>query len=187
MSGGERTSTFVRRQTRRKVALEVLSLAVPISSAVFFSGALIAGWSWRISSVVALLTAVGLFAYWAWHRSVHPADIEPPPAEDPDEAADDDDGRWDWFTVLLLVVGVIGVVVVGLVGSFVVPLLVILLFWLTSSGADVGDVAGATIAMLGVSCVLELAIVLPLCRRWNLDPEAKPRSRDEFCPKPDGS
>lgn len=179
-------SAFVRRQTRRKVALEMLSGAVPMSSAVLFSGVFIAGWSWQRSSVAALLTALGLAAYLVWHRSIHPANIDPPPPveDSEDEEADDDDGRWDWFTILLFVVSLIGVAVVGFVGSFFIPLLVIVLFCIGYSSFDVSDVAAATLAMAGVSAVVEFAVVMPLCKLWNLDPEAGPRPRKDFCPRP---
>lgn len=78
---------------------------------------------------------------------------------------------------LVTAVAVVGVVVVGLVRNFLLSLLVILAF-VIGYGPSFGDVAITVGAMLGVSFVLEFGVVLPVARRWNLDPDAEPGSLD---------
>lgn len=174
-----------RRQTRRKVTLESLSLAGPIAAAFFFSGELVVDWPRRTSALLALGVAVLLVSFWIWHRRRHPASIAAP-APDAEEASGDgadDDGRWDLFTLLLLGLSLVGVVLIGVVGRFILPLLVIVLFGVGDSGSDLGDVVVAAGCMLAVSFVLELGIVLPLSKRWNLAIDEDPRPREDFCPK----
>jgi hypothetical protein len=177
-------STHVTRQTRRKVGLELLSLVACIGSAVFFSGVFIAAWSMRPTVVVTLLTAGGLISYWVWHRSRHPANIDPPEAEV--EKNDDDAGdRWEWYWVLAFGVTLVGVVIIGLISTFLFGLLVIVLFGLGYSDvSDAGDVTSAVLAMFAVSAVAEFALVIPLSKRWNLDFEAEPEPRDASSPDP---
>ena len=181
-------SVNVKKRTRRKVFLEGLSLAVPISAAVFFSGEFIVDWSPHINVYFASLTALTLAAFWIWHRNNYPANIAPPaPKQEPEARPNDDGGWWDWFTILLFVVSFIAVVVAGIVGRFLLSLLVIFLFGVGYSGSDLGDVARATLATLGVAFVLEFAIVIPLCKLWNLAIDEEPRSREDFCPTPSDS
>ncbi|MCG8151957.1 hypothetical protein GUY44_15825, partial [Pimelobacter simplex] len=90
-----------RRQIRRKVTLESMSLAVPIAAAFFFSGELIVAWPRRASLLLAAGVAVVLVSFWIWHRRRYPASIAAPSQESEDEAGadedEDDDGRWDVF------------------------------------------------------------------------------------------
>lgn len=173
-------TTHVNRQTRRKVGLELLSLVACIGSAVFFSGVFIAEWSARHTLFVTLLTAGGLISYWVCHRSRHPANIDPPEAEV--EEDDDDAGdRWEWYWILAFGVTLVGVVIIGLISSFLLALLVIVLFGLGYSDvSDAGDVTRAVLAMLAVSAVVEFALVIPLSKRWNLDFEAEPEPRSAY-------
>lgn len=73
-------SNVIARQTGRKVTLETLSLAIPISAAVFFSGQFIAHWATRSNVYLTSLTALALVVCFIWHRSRYPADINPPRA-----------------------------------------------------------------------------------------------------------
>lgn len=146
-------SSFVRRQTRRKV-----------------------------SAVAAACTLLVLSGCWVWHRSRFPANIDPPSGETHDEDGEDDEGGWwDPFTILLFVVSAVALVIVGIVARFVLPLLVIMLFSV-GFGPDPGDVALVVLAMLGVSFVLEFAIVIPLCRLWNLDIDGETEPGSTPCP-----
>jgi hypothetical protein len=179
-------STHTERQTRRKVGLELVSLVASMGSAVFFSGLLVAQWSLRHAFVATVLATAGFSAYWIWHRSRYPANIAPPPAETVDDSADEDDGgRWEWYWILALVVSLIAVVVVGLVSSFLLALVVIVGFGVGYSDvSDVGDIASAALAMLAVAAIVEFGVVMPLCKRWNLDFDAQPEPRSTYCPTP---
>lgn len=176
-----------RLQTRRKVGLETLSLVASLGSAVFFSGLFIANWSIGRNLLTTAAAAVGLVLYWSWHRARHPANISPPKADTSDEVDDDDDSlrKWEWYWILALAVSSIGVVIVGLITSFFLALLVVAAF---AGGyndvSDAGDVLRASLAMLAVSAVTEFAIVMPLCRLWNLDFDADPEPRSAYCPSP---
>jgi hypothetical protein len=177
-------SSTTMRQTHRKVFLETLSLAASMGSAVLFSTWIIMGWSVRDVSLLTSLAVVVLTAGLLWHRSIHPAAIGPPVAdEEPDGSEDEDDDpqRWDWFTIGLFVVSLVGVVVLGIVVRFAFPVLVIILFAAAGS-AGLGDVALATLGMLGVTFVTELAIVIPLCKRWNLSLDDERPARGESSP-----
>jgi hypothetical protein len=182
----------VRRQTRRKVFLEALSLVAPIGSAIFFSGRFVVSWPLPTTLAVTGLSAVALMIYWIWHRSTYPASIAPwGSSDEPDDPADeveDEGGRWDLFMIVLTVVGVTTVVVLGIVARFVLALLVIVLFAAAHSGSELGDVASAVLAMLGVSFVVEVGVVIPLSRVWDLSIDEEPPDRGDFCPVPtDGS
>lgn len=168
------------------MALEMLTLTVTMGSAVLFSGAFIADWSRPRSFVATLLTVLMSSACLIWHRSNYPPNIDPPaPADDSHDDEDDDEGGWwDPFTIILFLVSLVGVIVFGVVARFLLPLMVILLFAVAASGSDVGDVARATLAMLGMCALVEFAIVIPLCKRWNLDFDADPRPRSDFCAGP---
>jgi hypothetical protein len=167
-----------QRQTRRKVALEMLSLAVPTSSAVYFSGDVIAGWAPQVTVPATALTAVACLAFLLWHRSRFPASVatwgssDEPPSDD--EVEDDEGGRWDLFTILLFVVSLTAVVVAGVVVRFAMPLAVIVLFVVVDSESDLGDAAFATLAMLGAAAVVELVVVIPLSRLWDLSIDEPP-------------
>lgn len=165
------------RQTRRKVALEALSFAVPVSASVLFSGEVVAKWSRDGALTAAALTAIACLAFLLWHRSRHPASVAPwgSSAEAPQhEEADDEVGGWDPFTLLLFVVSMTAVVVAGVVVRFVLPLGIIVLFTVVDSDSDLGDVALATLLTLGVAAVVELAVVIPLSRLWNLSIDEGP-------------
>lgn len=164
------------------MTLESLSLAVPIAAALLFSGALVAAWRWPVTLTVAGATAVALTAFWVGHRRRYPASIAPP-VPDPESETGEDDGRWDWFTLLLLGVSLVAVVVVGVVARFVVPLLAIVLLALAYGDAGLGRVLAATGCTLAVAFVLELGLVLPLSRRWDLAIDDDPRPREDFCQK----
>ena len=173
-----------RRQTRRKVTLESLSLAVPIAAAFFFSGVFIVAWSQATSLLLAMGVSVPLVVFWIFHRRRFPANIAPPSPEPDKEPRDgEDDGRWDWFTLLLLGASLIVVVVGGVVARFVVPLAVIVLFGVGHSGPDLWYATVAAGCTLAVAFVLEFGIVLPLSKLWNLAIDEDPRPRDDFCPK----
>lgn len=182
---GDDVDAHTRRQIRRKVTLESMSLSVPIAAAFFFSGELVVAWPRRVSLLLAAGVAVVLVSFWIWHRRRYPASIAAPSQESEDEASadEDDDGRWDVFTLLLLGVSLVAVVLVGVVGRFILPLLVIVLFGVGYSGSDLGHVVVAAGCMLAVSFVLEFGIVLPLSKRWNLAIDEDPRPREDFCPK----
>lgn len=166
------------RQTRRKVALEMLSFAVPVSASVLFSGEIVSTWSRDGALLAAALTAIACLAFLLWHRSRHPASVAPwgSSAEAlPQEEDDDEDvGGWDPFTLLLFVVSLTAVVVAGVVVRFVLPLGVIVLFTVVDSDSDLGDVALATLLTLGVAAVVELGVVIPLSRLWNLSIDEGP-------------
>ena len=177
--------TYVRRQTRRKVTLESVSLAVPIAAAFFFSGEFILAWPRRASLVLALGVAAALVTFWIWHRRRYPATIAAPSPEPEEESGDDDDGgRWDWFTLLLLLgASLVAVVIAGVIARFILPLLVVVLFGIGSSASGLGGVVVAVGCTLGTAFVLEFAVVLPLSKAWNLAIDEDPRSRDDFCPR----
>lgn len=176
--------TYVRRQTRRKVTLESLSLAVPIAAAFFFSGEFILAWPRRASLMLALGVAAALVTFWIWHRRRYPATIAAPSPEPEEESGDDDDGgRWDWFTLLLLGASLVAVVIAGVIARFILPLLVLVLFGIGSSASGLGGVVVAAGCTLGTAFVLGFAVVLPLSKAWNLAIDEDPRSRDDFCPR----
>lgn len=182
------TTDEVRRQTRRKIFLEVLSLVVPMASALYFSAQFIGEWSAQSTQLATISTVAILTGYWIWRRSRVPADISPLTKDDVEE--DDDEGEggpwWDPFNILLFLitaVAVVGVVVVGIVMNFLLSLLVILAF-VIGYGPSFADVAITVGAMLGVSLVLEFGVVFPLAKLWNLDPEADSETLDQFCPAP---
>lgn len=182
------TTDELRLQTRRKIFLEVLSLAVPIASALYFSAQFIGQWSNRSTQLAAISTVAILTGYWIWRRSRVPATISPPKKDDVED--DEDEGEvgpwWDPFTILLFLitlVAIVGVVAVGIFVNFLLSLLVILAF-VIGYDPSFGDVTITVGATLGVSFVLEFGVVLPLARLWNLDPDAEPESLDQFCPTP---
>jgi hypothetical protein len=169
----------VVRQTRRKVTLEALSFAVPVSASVLFSGEVVAKWSRDGALTAAALTAIACLAFLLWHRSRHPASVAPwgSSGEAPrhEEAEDDEEaGGWDPFTLLLFVVSLTTVVVAGVVVRFMLPLGIIVLFTLVDSDSDLGDVALATLLTLAVAAVVELGVVIPLSRLWNLSNDEGP-------------
>ncbi len=166
------------RQTRRKVLLETLSFAVPVSVAVLCSGEIISKWTRDGTLLAAGLTAVACVALMLWHRSNHPADIAPrgSSAEEtsgPDDV-EDEGGRWDLFTIVLLVGSLAAVVVISVVVRFTLALAIIVLFSVVDSDSDLGDVALATLLTLGAAAVVELAVVLPLSRLWDLSVDEGP-------------
>lgn len=182
------TTDELRRQTRRKIFLEVLSLVVPIASALYFSAQFIGEWSTRSTQLATISTVAILTGYWIWRRSRVPADISPLTKDDVEE--DDDEGEggpwWDPSNILLFLitaVAIVGVVVVGIAINFLLSLLVIVAF-VIGYGPSFGDVTITVGAMLGVSFVLEFGVVFPLAHLWNLDPEADSESLDQFCPTP---
>lgn len=162
-------TTDVRRQTRRKVTLELLGLVVPTVTAVLLSGELVVDWDRRTSVLVGLLTAAVLVGSWLWHRSRHPADLSPPVPDDEDGREDEDDGG-PWSPLDSLVAAALTAVVVvgGLVLLCWLPLLVVLLFAVADTGSELGDVLLAAGAALAVTVVLDVAILGPLGRRWDL-------------------
>lgn len=160
-------TTDVRRQTRRKVTLELLGLVVPAVAAVLLSGELVVDWERRTSVLVGLLTAAVLVGSWLWHRSRHPADLSPPAPDDEDDR-EDDGGPWSPLDSLVAAALTVVVVVGGLALLCWLPLLVVLLFAVADSGSDLGDVLLAAGAALGVTVVLEVAVLGPLSRRWDL-------------------
>jgi hypothetical protein len=177
-------TTHVEHQTRRKVAVESLSLVAAMGSAVFFSGLFIAHWSLGLNLLVTVLTGAALVLYWVWHRSRYPANITPPTAETAD-ADDDAVSQWEWYWVLALGIGFVGVVIAGLLASFFLALLVIVGFGFGySETSSARDVLYASLAMLGFSAAVEFAVVLPLCKLWNLDATADPAPMDTYCPTP---
>lgn len=184
------TADELRRQTRRKIFLEVLSLVVPIASALYFSAQFIGEWSTRRTLLATICTVAILTSYWIWRRSRVPADISAPKKDDVKE--DDGEGEneggpwWDPSNILLFLIfqfALVGVVAVGIFLNFLVSWLVILAFVIFND-PSLGEVAVTAGAMLGVSFVLEFGVVLPLARLWNLDPEADSETLDQFCPTP---
>ncbi|WP_182523952.1 hypothetical protein [Nocardioides dongkuii] len=170
-----------RRQVRRKVTLEVLSLAVPTSAAVFLSGRWILEWNRGDATLVTVVTAAVLGALWLWRRTKVPATIEVEVEADADaegerelgtsEEDSGEDGRWDLSSVLLVAVAavaVVALVAVGLLVQFLLPLSVVLLFSLAHGSPGLADVASTVGATLAVAFVLELVVVLPLSRWWGL-------------------
>ncbi|MCL8249816.1 hypothetical protein AERO_00330 [Aeromicrobium fastidiosum] len=171
------------RQTRRKITLETLGFAVPVAAAVLCSGLVVATWSRDGAVLAALLTAVACTAVMLWHRSNHPASIAPrssSAAEAEAEASagtddvEDEGGRWDVLTVVLFVASLTAVVVVGVVVRFTLALAVIVLFAVADSDSDLGDVALATVLTLGAAAVVELVVVAPLSRLWDLSTDEGP-------------
>lgn len=161
----------VRR--RRTTVLEALSLAVPLGAAVLSSGLLVADWPLVAGVLPALLTALLAAASWGRHRHRHPAEVRTPEPAVPAgpsgaEDADEDHGRWDWFTLALLGVSVVALVVVSVLVMFLVPLAVIVVFAVLVDGAEARDVLLAVGATLGAALVLEVAVTLPLSRRWSI-------------------
>lgn len=168
----------VARLTRRKVALEALSFAVPVSASVLFSGEVVAKWSRDGALTATVLTAIACLAFLLWHRSHHPASVAPwgSSAEAPrhEDADDEEVGGWDAFILLLFVVSLTAVVVAGVVVRFMLPLGIIVLFTVVDSDSDLGDVALATLLTLAVAAVVELGVVIPLSRLWNLSIDEGP-------------
>lgn len=186
MSEGAAVSIHRRRQTRRKIGLEMLSLVASIGSAVFFSGLFVARWSSQTAVAVTLIAAVALILYGIWFRSRYPPNINPPVADVRKKDDDDEgDGWWEWYWILAFVVAWAGMVIVGLATSFFLAFLVIAVFGVGYSDvSDVGDVVRAALAMLAISAAVEFAVVIPLSKRWNLDFEADPEPRSTYCPTP---
>lgn len=58
------TADELRRQTRRKVFLEVLSLVVPSASALSFSATFIGEWSTRSTQLATIATVAVLTGSW---------------------------------------------------------------------------------------------------------------------------
>jgi hypothetical protein len=174
----------VKVQSRRKVTLETLSLVVPLGSALFFSGLVIADWTTASSAGVAMATAVLATGFWLWHRSNYPANIAAPQDDGEVEDEEDDDGKWDLFTVALLAVCMFVVVTVGLLMAFWLPLVVIVLFTAAAASPDLSDLLLTVGLTLAVSFILEFAVVMPLSRRWNLSTDEDPRPLSDFCPTP---
>ncbi|KQX74258.1 hypothetical protein [Aeromicrobium sp. Root472D3] len=169
------------RQTRRKITLETLSFAVPVTAAVLCSGLVVATWSRDDALLAALLTAVACTAVMLWHRSNHPASIAPRSSSAAEAEAsagtddvEDEGGRWDVLTVVLFVASLTAVVVVGVVVRFTPALAVIVLFAVADSDSDLGDVALATVLTLGAAAVVELVVVAPLSRLWDLSTDEGP-------------
>lgn len=177
-------TSLASRQTRRRVLLEILSLAVPLASAVFFSGESLGDWSLSTSLLASGVTVAASATFLIWHRKRFPADISPwPKSDEADKDVDSESGWWDPLTILMFLVSVVVVVVVGVFARFIHSILVIV-FFAVIYGPALGDVAVVVGAMLGVSFVLEFGIAIPLCRCWNLDPDPEPESLDQFCPTP---
>ncbi|MBD8608515.1 hypothetical protein IFT73_16795 [Aeromicrobium sp. CFBP 8757] len=166
------------RQTRRKITLETLSFSVPVTAAVLCSGLIVATWSRDGAVLAALLTAVACTAVMLWHRSNHPASIAPrgssAEADAGSDDVEDDGGRWDLFTVVLFAVSLVAVVVAGVVVRFTLALAIIVLFAVVDSDSDLGDVALATVVTLGAAAVVELVVVIPLSRLWDLSTDEGP-------------
>ncbi|MFB9313058.1 hypothetical protein [Nocardioides plantarum] len=175
------TGTHESRQVRRKLVLELVSLAVPLAAAVGFSCVLVAHTSTRLGLFATLVTALVTLVGWTWHRRRHPPTIEthteyePGPRPDAGDEDAEDDGPWDWVIGMLLVVAVgVGIAVVAITGRFLLSLIVIATFAVVDSASDLGDVVLATLYTLGVGLVVELGVVGPLGRRWDLDVDETP-------------
>ncbi len=75
---------------------------------------------------------------------------------------------------MLLVGSLAAVVAIGVVVRFTLALAIIVLFTVVDSDSDLGDVALATLLTLGAAAVVELAVVLPLSRLWDLSIDEGP-------------
>ena len=162
----------VQHQRRRKNLLEMVSLAVPIGSAVFMSGVVITDWSRQMSAVITAVVVLGSIAGFCAYRAKRPANVTESPARDesadtPGQQEEEDDGRWDLFTLALLGVSIVVVVTVGLLLQFMIPLTIIFVFagFGSASLAEVAIVVGATLA---TAFVFEFAVSIPLSKRWGL-------------------
>ncbi len=183
-------SAWSGRQRRRKTVLEMISLAIPVAAAVFFSGYLVAEWGAVAAGLWAALAAIVIVAYWTWHRRRHSARFEPletrgqerPPRR---AMAEDAGPIWHPANLLVLAVGAVAVVTVVVAGTLVallLPLMIILTFGVFAGGGDMEGVAPAAFATLGVALVIEAALVLPLSRLWRLSMDDEGPDRGELCP-----
>ena len=164
---------------RRKVALELVSLVVPVATAVGACTVLVAHTSVGYGLSATLVTALAAAGCWTWHRHRHPATIEPPTDYDPGPgdgfASEEAEGPWDRFVGLLLTVAiVVGIAVVAITSRFLLALIVIATFTIFHGAAEPGDVVLATLCTLAVGLLAELGVVSPLGRRWNLDVDQTP-------------
>lgn len=162
----------IQLQRRRKGSLELLSLVIPISSAVFMSGVVINDWTRLTSALVAGSVALAIIVAFSAYRVKHPADVtaaapEAAPEVSPEAVEDQDDGRWDLFTLALMGFGIVAIVTIGLLVQFTIPLTMIFIFAGFSS-ASVSEVAVVIAVTLAIAFVLEFAISLPLSKRWGL-------------------
>lgn len=174
-------------RARQKVFLELISLAGPFVTAAYLCCTVVAAWSWHVGAALGAAVASALTGYWLWHRSVYPPTIGFPPRDEADlkQGTEDDDGTWDWFTLVLLAVSIIIVVVVGVTVRFAAPLVFITLFAALHDDAQLVDVLAVCGLTLGVAFILEFVVIHPLARLWDLDLDEEPRRLDDFCPAPE--
>lgn len=180
-----------RRQRRRKTTLEMIGLVGPNAAAVFFSGHLVLSWTVVSSALWALFAGLVTAAYWSWHRSRFPANIDAPVEErttrERVEMHEDAGPIWHPINLLVLGVGAVVVtslVVIGVLVSFILPMLIIVGFGVADQWSDLGTLGTATLWTLGVAMVLEIGLVIPLSKLWGLSLDAGPADRDDFCPSP---
>ena len=168
-------------RTRRTVALEVLSLTVPLATAVGSSSAFLAGASTTFAIVIAVTVLVTTAVGWVGYRYLNPPSIAAETEDEPDVRHDaglgdgDADSRWDRFTGTLVAAGVVvAVAVVAMATRFVLALLIVAGFALANSSSSFGGVVLAAACTIGAGLVAELGVVAPLGRRWDLEVDEAP-------------
>jgi hypothetical protein len=170
-----------RERTRRKVALEVLSLTVPLATAVGSSSAFLADASTTFAILIALTVLLTTAVGWVGYRYQHPPSTTAETTYELDVRNDaglgegDADSRWDRFTGTLLAAGVIvAIAVVAITTRFVLALLIVAGFALANSSSSLGSFVMAAAYTIAAGLVAELGVVAPLGRRWDLDVDEAP-------------
>lgn len=168
-------------RVRRKVSLEVLSLAVPVAAAAGSSSIFVTSASSTFALLVALTVLMATTVGWVGYRYRNPPSTAAETTYEPDHQSDawtgdgDAGSRWDRFTGTLLAAGVVlAVAVVAATTRFVLALLVVTAFALGHGSSSLGGFAMAAACTIAVGLVLELGVVAPLGRRWDLDVDEPP-------------
>ncbi len=185
-------ATWLDRQRRRKTALEMIALIVPNAAAVFFSGRLVAQWGVTTAGLWAAFVALLSAGYWIWHRGRYPARVQSSTTGDGSSAprremAEDAGSIWHPVNLLVLALGAMAVatvVVVGLLVSFLLPLMIVVCLGVVAGGTDLEGLGWAALWTLAVALIVEVTVVLPLSKLWGLSMDDEGLDRDDFCPPP---
>lgn len=175
-----------RLQERRLAGLQAMSLAVSVGSAVFFAAYFVAGAGLATAGAVGIGVALLVGALMVWFRRTYPPSIEAASEEREPEPPTSDTYGWELDTFMIAAVVVPLILVAGLVVRFMLPLAIVLAFWIANDDVSTVRVLVAAGCCLAVLACVEFGIEVPLSRRWGLPLDTKARPREDYCPPPNG-
>lgn len=124
--------------------------------------------------------------YWTWHRNRYPPRVKSIAEDDEErlprrEMAEDAGSVWHPANLVVVAVGAMAVLTVFVLGTLVsllLPLMIVVCFAVITGGGGVG---WALLGTLAAALVIELTVVLPLSKFWDLSMDDE-GPRESFCP-----